>query len=168
MSEPSPAFAFDGWRPGAVAAIVELHARYYADEWGFGEGFEAKVAAELGEFCMCRDPARDLFLTAWRGSELAGSIVIDSTVTGAGGGHLRWFITADDVRGSGLGSELIGRAMAFCDDAALDPVWLTTFRGLDAARRLYERNGFRLAAESPVDQWGGGVTEQRFERRRAW
>jgi hypothetical protein len=42
--------------------------------------------------------------------------------------------------------------------------WLTTFRGLDAARALYERHGFRLAAEEAADQWSGGVGVQRFVR----
>ena len=46
-----------------------------------------------------------------------------------------------------------------------DRTWLTTFKGLDAARSLYERNGFMLAGEADKDdQWGGGVREQIFER----
>ena len=48
---------------------------------------------------------------------------------------------------------------------ASSSVWLTTFAGLDAARALYERHGFRLVSESDIDQWSGGVREQRFERR---
>ena len=40
---------------------------------------------------------------------------------------------------------------------------LWTFAGLDAARRLYERAGFRLAEERRGTQWGIEVTEQRFE-----
>ena len=54
--------------------------------------------------------------------------------------------------------------MAFLQDAALDPVWLTSFRGLDAARALYERHGFRLVCEEPATSWGTPVLEQRFER----
>jgi len=168
MNENAPAFVFDGWRPGAIAGIVGLHARYYAAEWGFGEAFEAKVANELGLFAASRDPGRDLLLTAWDGGELAGSIVIDSTVTGGDGAHLRWFIVSDGARGSGLGGELMRQAMAFCDRQEFGMVWLTTFRGLEAARRLYESSGFRLVLEAEIDQWSGGVTEQRFERRRAW
>ncbi len=45
-------------------------------------------------------------------------------------------------------------------------VWvhLWTFRGLDAARRLYEANGFALVEEQPGRQWGEEVIEQRFVR----
>ena len=66
--------------------------------------------------------------------------------------------------GRGVGVGLIQAAMAFLQDAALDPVWLTSFRGLDAARALYERHGFRLVREEPATSWGTPVLEQRFER----
>jgi RimJ/RimL family protein N-acetyltransferase len=42
-------------------------------------------------------------------------------------------------------------------------VVLTTFAGLDAARALYERLGFRLVAEADGETWGTKVREQRFE-----
>jgi len=37
-------------------------------------------------------------------------------------------------------------------------------KGLDAARSLYERNGFTLADEYVGTQWGTPVTEQKFVR----
>lgn len=153
---------FDGYRPGALAGVVALHAHYYAREWDFGRPFETKVAGELAEFLSRADIRRDLFLTAWRGDDLAGSITIDATGGGAMGAHLRWFIVSDDARGSGLGGELMGQAMDFCRARGLERVWLTTFAGLDAARRLYEKHGFVLARESDADQWRGGVREQLF------
>ncbi len=164
----APAFVFSGWRPGAIASIVALHAEYCSRNWNFGEPFEAKVARELGEFAASRDAGQDLFLAAWDGDQLAGAIVIDRTVSGEGSAHLRWFIVSDRARGTGLGSSLMRQAMEFCDQQHYDPVWLTTFSGLDAARRLYESHGFRMTSESPVDQWSGGVREQRFERRGSW
>ena len=48
---------------------------------------------------------------------------------------------------------------------ASGPVWLTSFRGLDPARALYERHGFRLVEEREAGSWGTSVLEQRFERR---
>lgn len=155
---------FGGYRPGCVAEIVGLHARYYARAWSFGLPFEAKVAAELGAFLGRMQAGEDLFLTAYDGDDLAGSITVDASGGGSAGAHLRWYIVSDRARGSGLGGLLMDRAMRFCDERGL-PVWLTTFAGLDAARRLYERHGFVLAGECADDQWSGGVREQRFERR---
>lgn len=162
---------FVDYRPGVIADIVGLHARYYATHWSFGAPFEAKVAGELAAFVAARNPERDLFLNAYRGRTLCGSITIDRTVTGSEGGeraaHLRWFIVDERARGSGLGRTLIRRAVAFCDGKDYAPVWLTTFRGLAAARTLYEAHGFALVGESDADRWQGGVVEQRFERQRA-
>lgn len=155
---------FDGYRPGCLADIVALHARYYARNWGFGLAFETKVAGELAAFLAGMDPQRDLFLAAYQDDAVVGSVVVDVTGGGQRGAHLRWFIVA--AQGRGLGKMLLERAMRFCDDQGQQSVWLTTFAGLDAARGLYERHGFRLVEESDVDQWQGGVREQLFERRR--
>ena len=45
-----------------------------------------------------------------------------------------------------------------------DPEVSATFRGLDAARKLYEAYGFALAEEWPGRQWGKQMFEQRFVR----
>lgn len=157
----------DGYRPGAIAGIVALHADYYSRNWGFGAPFECKVAGELAGFVARMDAERDLLLCAWAedapvGSIAVGSIAVDVSGGGALGAHLRWFIVADRARGTGLGRALMQRAMAHCRAAGATRAWLTTFAGLDAARALYERHGFTLASESPLDQWKGGVREQLF------
>ena len=156
--------SFDGYRPGALGGVLGLHMDYYAAEWGFGLAFETKVASELADLLIRMDPARDLFLTAWRGDALAGSISMDVTGGGPDGTHLRWFVVSDSERGSGLGKELMARAIEHADRVAAGRVWLTTFAGLDAARALYERHGFTLCSESDNDQWQGGVREQLFRR----
>jgi GNAT superfamily N-acetyltransferase len=156
--------SFDGYRPGALGCVLGLHMDYYAAQWGFGRAFEIKVATELAEFLARMDASRDLFLTAWRGDALAGSISMDVTGGGPDGAHLRWFVVSGRERGSGLGKELMRRAIGHADSVAAGPVWLTTFAGLEAARALYERHGFILGSESEDDQWRGGVREQMFMR----
>ena len=156
-----------GYCPGLLARIVGAHMDYYAPAWGFGAPFETKVAAELSAFLCRYDPQRDFLESRFDAAgALAGSLTIDGIAgddpeTGA---HLRWFITAPAVRGTGVGRSLMRRAMAFCDGHGYRRVVLTTFAGLDAARHLYESHGFHLIREVPVDQWGGGVREQHFTR----
>ncbi len=158
-----------GYRPGAIADIVAAHMAYYAPAWGFGLAFETKVATELSAFLKRYDPTRDLFLCASdRDATFLGSITIDGiggeTPDGA---HLRWFITTGAARGTGLGRQLLTKALAHCDARGYTQTYLTTFAGLDAARHLYEQFGFRLHAETDADTWSGGsVGEQRFERHR--
>ena len=75
-------------------------------------------------------------------------------------------IIDDALRGSGIGRQLMARAMAFVDDK-YDETYLWTFKSLDAARHLYESFGFTLTDEAEGTQWGTSVTEQRFTRRPA-
>lgn len=155
---------FAGYRPGALAGVLGLHMEYYAHGWGFGLAFETKVASEMAEFLDRFDRYRDLFLTAWRGEQLVGSVSLDVSGGGDAGAHLRWFVVSDGERGDGLGKQLLARAISHSDSVAAGPIWLTTFAGLDAARALYEQFGFGLENQQSSDQWQGGVSEQMFVR----
>ena len=66
----------------------------------------------------------------------------------------------------GIGRLLISKATAFVDQNDSDRTRLWTFKGLDAARHLYEKHGFTLAHETPGKQWGKEVIEQEFVRQR--
>ena len=151
--------------PGALGQIVALHAHHYSAHWGFGVFFEAKVARELADFAV-RKAANDLVLVARDDAGVAASLVLDlnDPVSGDRGAHLRWFITADRCRGTGLGRRFLERALAHADRHSDGRVWLTTFAGLDAARHLYEASCFRLADEQKGEAWGTPVLEQEFRR----
>jgi GNAT superfamily N-acetyltransferase len=60
---------------------------------------------------------------------------------------------------------LLETAIGFCDAKGYAEIHLWTFRGLDAARALYESIGFVLAEEWVGTQWGMDLPEQRFVRR---
>ena len=151
----------EGYAPGCIGRIAQLHASYYSRSNGFGAPFEAKVAQELGAFCLDYKPGRDgLWLAV--GSSIEGSIAIDGSGGTDHGAHLRWFITSDACRGQGIGKLLLARALDFADGAHYKQVHLWTFAGLAAARHLYEAHGFKLVEERPGATWGPVVLEQRF------
>jgi len=79
------------------------------------------------------------------------------------GARLRWFIVEPAWHGRGLGRKLLSQCLDFARQAGHRKVFLWTFAGLDAARRLYEAEGFTLAEEHRVDQWGNQIIEQKFE-----
>ncbi len=155
-----------GYKPGDIGRVVALHADYYAAQWRFGRAFEAKVAEELGAFLAGFDADQDGFWAARLDGELVGSLSIHGRDVGNDGARLRFFITDIACQGRGVGAELMDEAMAFCDGAGYARVWLSTFEGLEPARRLYERHGFRLIETQPGGQWGREVREQIFERLR--
>jgi DNA-binding MarR family transcriptional regulator/GNAT superfamily N-acetyltransferase len=154
----------EGYRPGCIGDIASLHGRFYAANWGFGSYFEKKVATELAQFAASL-PAegKALWLAVERDRVLASLAIDGHENESAGTAHLRWFIVDDALRGTGVGRQMMTNAMQFVD-AHYDETYLWTFKGLDAARHLYESFGFRLAEEFEGDQWGTKVTEQRFVR----
>lgn len=157
----------EGAAPAALERIVAMHAGYYSREHGMGEVFERKVAEGLTEFLpRLQNPRNRLWLATSPslGGQIVGSIAIDGEDLGAGHAHLRWFILDDGCRGQGLGSALLRRAIEFVDQERFIRTVLWTFKGLDAARHLYERHGFRVAEEYAGAQWGVNLVEQRFER----
>lgn len=148
--------------PAALARLVEMHARYYARAWGFGAFFEAKVAREAGEFVGALPHADSRLWFARAQDSVIGSIAIDGRQAAREGAHLRWFILDDSSRGAGLGGRLLDTALSFRRAQSFPRVYLWTFAGLDAARRLYESRGFRLVEERNAESWGVQVREQRI------
>jgi GNAT superfamily N-acetyltransferase len=152
-----------GYIPGSLGRVSELHGAYYHDQWGFGLFFEAKVAVELSEFLKRYDESRDGFWTVLSHGRVEGSIAIDGIHAESEGAHLRWFIMSDALRGKGAGNRLISTAINFCRNIDYKKIYLWTFEGLDAARHLYEKEGFKLIKEHGGTRWGTSVNEQRFE-----
>jgi GNAT superfamily N-acetyltransferase len=154
---------FRGYFPGAVGLITHAHAVYYHEHWGFDVTFETQVGRELSEFVARFREGRDGLWVARVQGAFAGSVAIDGREAETDGARLRWFIVLPPFQGTGLGKALLGRAVEFCRQGSYPGVYLWTFQGLEAARTLYERHGFRLCEEHGVDQWGRRIIEQRFE-----
>jgi GNAT superfamily N-acetyltransferase len=152
-----------GYTPGAIGRVVELHARYYHHHWDFGCFFECRVAVDLCDFFERYNDHRDGFWSVAIDGRLEGSIAIDGIHADNQGAHLRWFILSERWHGKGHGKRLIGEAIRFCRKKRYDTVYLWTFAGLDSARTLYEKTGFKLVEQYKGTQWGKEVDEQRFE-----
>jgi DNA-binding MarR family transcriptional regulator/GNAT superfamily N-acetyltransferase len=156
-----------GYRPGLIGRVAEMHADFYSRHSGFGPIFERQVACGVAEFVgRLGQPCNNIWV-ATINDRIVGSIAIDGQDLGNNEAHLRWFILEDGCRGAGVGRQLLGEAVAFCDRFGFDVIQLWTFKGLDAARRLYEAFGFDLTKKEQGSQWGTVVTEQQFTRYRS-
>ncbi len=153
-----------GYRPGIIARVTEMHAIYYAEASGFGQAFESVVAGGLAEFANRLDRPVNCIWAAMLDGRIVGSIAVDGEDIGNGVAHLRWFIVDGSTRGTGAGKVLLRTALEFADAGGFGETHLWTFSGLSAARHLYQTHGFELAEERPGDQWGTEVLEQRFVR----
>lgn len=153
-----------GYQPGVVGGIARLHAHYYAKEAGFDQDFEIQVATELAEFVPRLKFRCNQLWSRWEKENVTASVAIDGETLGRGKGLLRWFIVHPSLHGMGIGSSLLNKALRFCDEHNMTQVELWSFAGFDAARELYEDNGFELAEERPGANLGKDALEQRFVR----
>jgi GNAT superfamily N-acetyltransferase len=96
-------------------------------------------------------------------TELAGCIAITMDLDEPCDARLRWYIVDPVFHGQGIGKTLIQRAIHFSKDAGYKRIYLWTFKGLNRAQSIYEQNGFKLTEERDVEQWGGIISEQRFD-----
>ncbi len=154
------------YQPGIIAQVTGLHAAFYSKNYGFGSVFERKVATEMAAFMGRIERPMNTTFSAYRGDVLLGSVSIDGQDLEPGESHLRWFIVSPAAHGAGIGRILMQHATAFVDKRGAERTRLWTFKGLDAARHIYEKNGFQLVSETPGTQWGTQVTEQEFMRTR--
>jgi len=167
VTEPRHHFPIEeGYQTGMIGDVAAMHGRTHGHIVGMGPTFESVVASAMAEF-MTRitNPVNNSWSVTENGAVI-GSISIDGEDLGNNIAHLRWFILSERLRGQGLGKALLKKALEHCDRLGFEEVHLWTLKGLDAARALYERNGFVLADEYVGDQWGRAVTEQMFKRKR--
>jgi GNAT superfamily N-acetyltransferase len=147
-------------RPGDIGAIVQMHGVIYAREYGFNPRFEAYVAGPLAEFVLKNSPRERLWV-AERQGQLVGCVAI--VEAGGNVAQLRWYLVDPAVRGAGLGSRLLNEALGFCREAGYTSVILWTVSALVGAARLYQAAGFRKVEQSPGNDWGVEVVEEKYE-----
>ena len=133
--------------------------------WKFDSFFEAKVASELSTFVNRYNENQDRLWSILLDGRIEAAIAIDGIDAHGQGAHLRWFIVANRFQGTGQGTRLIEEAITFCREKSYRQLYLWTFKGLDAARQLYEKHGFSLVEQRVGSEWGTEVTEQKFELR---
>jgi GNAT superfamily N-acetyltransferase len=147
MADSSVTF-IEGFRPGYLGRMSQMQGEYYDVVWARpGASFEVMMARQMCDFHDTYTEGRDLLLSAHIDNLLVGYIAVVGAPAERPGARLRWFHVDPACQGSGIGRELLTRALDFCRRAGYKTAWLWTMDGLDAARRLYDSCGFRPAAD---------------------
>src|SRR5262249_21106189 len=137
-------------RPGDMGWIVGRHGALYADEYGWDERLEALTADIVAGFVRNHNPQRDRCWIAEREGENVGPGSRTRETQGAA--RLRFLRVEPTARGLGIGAGLVEEALRFACEARYRKVTLWTQSVLPAARRIYERAGFKLVATKEHDE----------------
>ncbi len=144
-----------------VAAVIALHDTVYRREFAFGgDAFTHYVREGLREFVAQYDKTKDCVWLCEINGELVGSLFLMNRGQAA---QLRYFLLRSDVRGLGLGKQLMHLFMRALREKGYDSAYLWTVKGLSEATRLYKQHGFQLTQENHTATFGVPLTEQRYD-----
>jgi DNA-binding MarR family transcriptional regulator/GNAT superfamily N-acetyltransferase len=150
-------------RPGDMGWVVHREGALYAQEYGFDETFEALVACIVADFLTEFDPKRDRCWIAELNGENVGHIFLVKHPTEPSTAKLRLLLVEPSARGLRLGSALVEECVNFASAVGYKKITLWTQSILLAARRIYQKAGFRLVEEQANFKFGKDLVSQTWE-----
>ena len=151
-----------GLQAGDLGWIIHRQAVLYTKEYGWNHEYEALVARILADFIEAFDPAHDGAWIAEMNGRIVGSVFLvhgDRPKLG----KLRLLYVEQEARGTGVGARLVNACIESARAVGDDQLTLWTNSVLTAARRLYERAGFKLIDEAPHHSFGADLIGQTWK-----
>jgi DNA-binding MarR family transcriptional regulator/GNAT superfamily N-acetyltransferase len=149
-------------QPGDIGWIIHRHGVLYAQEYHWDETFEALVATIAGEFVQRFEAKRERCWIAERDGEIVGCVFLvkgDDDATA----KLRLLLVEPSARGLGIGGRLVDECVRFARRVGYRRLTLWTQANLLAARRIYERAGFRLVKSVANHAFGHDLVSETWD-----
>ena len=159
--EQKPAYVLRSHRPGDMGWVVHRHGALYAAEYGWDERFEALVADIAAKFIQNFDPKRERCWIAEQDGAILGCIFLVKKSERVG--KLRMLLVEPSARGQGLGNRLVDECVRFARQVGYRKITLWTQSNLSAARRIYEKAGFRLVKKERKISFGQDLMSETWD-----
>jgi DNA-binding MarR family transcriptional regulator/N-acetylglutamate synthase-like GNAT family acetyltransferase len=146
---------------GDMGWVVQRNGVVYNHEYGWNEDFEALAAEIVARFIRNYNPKIERCWIAERDGENVGSVfLVKTTETMA---QLRLLFVEPKARGLGIGKRLVHECTRFAKQVGYDKIMLWTNSVLDAARHIYEQEGYQMVEEEPHQSFGYDLVGQNWE-----
>ena len=160
-SNQPPKLILRSHQPGDMGWVIHRHGVLYAQEYGWDETFEALVAEIAAQFIKNFDPKREHCWIAELNGEPVGSVFLVKHTEEIA--KLRLLLVEPAARGLGIGRRLVEECVQFAGDCSYRKITLWTQSILSAARKTYERAGFRLVKSEPNHAFGAELVAETWE-----
>lgn len=136
-------------------SLYESERRFTTDIWK--KYLTQGVIALVENF----DPQKDCMFILECDKSPAGCVAI--THTNDKVAQLRYFFLEPELRGLGVGTDLLHKAIDFCRQKKYSQAFLWTVSAQETARKLYKKAGFVITETSENKSWGIPVLEEKWE-----
>lgn len=150
-------------RSGDMGWVVQRQGMLYNREYGWDDTCEALFAEIVAKFIRDFDPKRERCWIAEREGENVGAVFLMKHPEREGVAKLRLLHVEPGARGLGIGRRLVQECTHFARQTGYHTITLWTNSVLHAARRIYEREGYRLVHEEPHHSFGHDLVGQTWE-----
>jgi DNA-binding MarR family transcriptional regulator/GNAT superfamily N-acetyltransferase len=149
--------------PGDLGWVVERHGARYAAEHGWDATFEALVAHVVADFGERVDGRRQAAWIAELDGERVGCIFCTAS-DAPDTAQLRLLLVEPQARGAGVGTRLVDECVRFARRSGYRRIMLWTTDIQREARKIYQRQGFRLDAREPQTRFGHELVGEYWSR----
>jgi DNA-binding MarR family transcriptional regulator/predicted N-acetyltransferase YhbS len=149
--------------PGDLGWVVERHGYRYAAEYGWDTTFEALVARIVADFAERTAKKREAAWIAELDGERVGCVFC-TAADAKDTAQLRLLLVEPSARGARVGTRLVDECLRFARRSGYRRITLWTNDVLLAARRIYERAGFRCDRREPHHSFGHDLVGEYWSR----
>ncbi|QSB45832.1 MarR family transcriptional regulator [Tsuneonella flava] len=148
-------------RVGEVSQVAARQSILYAESHGWGRELEVLEAETTAAFLRQFKPDCEGCWVADLAGVMAGAVFL--TDEGQGVARLRLLHVEPFARRRGIGDALVHTCIDFAREAGYERITLWTHTVLDAARRIYIRNGFECISTDVHHEFGEPVQGETWQ-----